>query len=112
MTLDGGARVVIQLAPAFAPVHVANIRKFAARRLLAGRGGLSRAGQLCRAMGQSTRAKRALSAGAVAKPPDEYCRSPRGLDGHPARLARSLCARAPASPRLAGRALSPTAAPA
>jgi peptidylprolyl isomerase len=29
MNLEGGARVVIQLAPAFAPVHVSNIRKFA-----------------------------------------------------------------------------------
>ena len=29
MTLEGGAQVVIQLAPDFAPVHVANIRKMA-----------------------------------------------------------------------------------
>ncbi len=29
MTLAGGGRVVVQLAPAFAPIHVANIRKMA-----------------------------------------------------------------------------------
>ena len=49
--LKDGGRVVVQLAPAFAPVHVANIRALA-RAVLGRGGGLSGAGQLCRAMGQ------------------------------------------------------------
>ena len=50
--LKDGKRIVVQLAPLFAPVHVANIRALARSRILAGRRNLSRAGQLCRPMGQ------------------------------------------------------------
>ena len=49
--LQNGGRVVIQLAPEFAPVHVANIQALARGRLLGRRDDLSRAGQLCRPMG-------------------------------------------------------------
>ena len=78
MTLDGGARVVIQLAPTFAPVHVANIRKFAAANYWQG-AAVYRVQDNYVAQWGINEAKRALSAGAVAKPPAEYVRSPRGL---------------------------------
>ena len=50
--LKNGGRVIVQLAPAFAPVHVANIRALAQGRLVERRRDLPGAGQLCRAMGQ------------------------------------------------------------
>jgi len=76
--LKNGRRVVIQLAPEFAPVHVANIRAFA-------RGGYWNAGNITRvqdnyvvqwAPGDD---KKPLSAGVVAKPPAEYSRPLKGL---------------------------------
>ena len=92
MTLDGGARVVIQLAPAFAPVHVANIRKFAAANYWHG-AAVYRVQDNYVAQWGINEAKRALSAGAVAKPPAEYVRSARGLAitplGSPDPYARS-----------------------
>jgi len=78
MTLDGGGRVVIQLAPAFAPVHVANIRKFAAADYWQG-AAVYRVQDNYVAQWGINEAKRALSAGAVAKPPHEYTRPARGL---------------------------------
>ena len=78
MTLDGGARVIIQLAPAFAPVHVANIRKFAAANYWQG-AAVYRVQDNYVAQWGINEAKRALSAGAVAKPPAEYTRPARGL---------------------------------
>jgi peptidylprolyl isomerase len=78
MTLDGGARVVIQLAPAFAPVHVANIRKFASANYWQG-AAVYRVQDNYVAQWGINEAKRALSAGAVAHPPAEYVRSSRGL---------------------------------
>jgi peptidylprolyl isomerase len=78
MTLEGGGRVVIQLAPAFAPVHVANIRKFAAANYWQG-AAVYRVQDNYVAQWGINEAKRALSVGAVAKPPAEYVRSARGL---------------------------------
>jgi peptidylprolyl isomerase len=78
MTLDGGARVVIQLAPAFAPVHVANIRRFAGADYWQG-AAVYRVQDNYVAQWGINEAKRALSAGAVAHPPAEYVRSARGL---------------------------------
>jgi len=78
MTLDGGGRVVIQLAPAFAPVHVANIRKFAAADYWQG-AAVYRVQDNYVAQWGINEAKRALSAGAVAHPPHEYTRPARGL---------------------------------
>ena len=78
MTLDGGGRVVIQLAPEFAPVHVANIRKFAAANYWQG-AAVYRVQDNYVAQWGINEAKRALSAGAVAHPPHEYTRSARGL---------------------------------
>ncbi len=92
MTLEGGGRVVIQLAPAFAPVHVANIRKFAAANYWQG-AAVYRVQDNYVAQWGINEAKRALSAGAVAKPPAEYVRSARGLAitplGSPDPYARS-----------------------
>ena len=64
MTL-GGARVVIQLAPAFAPVHVSNIRKFAGAYYWQG-AAVYRVQDNYVAQWGINEAKRALSAGAVA----------------------------------------------
>ena len=78
MTLDGGARVVVQLAPAFAPVHVANIRKFATSGYWEG-AAVYRVQDNYVAQWGINEAKRALSSGAVARPPHEYWRSAKGL---------------------------------
>ena len=78
MTLEGGARVVIQLAPTFAPVHVANIRKFAAANYWQG-AAVYRVQDNYVAQWGINEAKRALSAGAVAHPPAEYVRSASGF---------------------------------
>jgi peptidylprolyl isomerase len=92
MTLAGGARIVIQLAPAFAPVHVANIRKFATTNYWQG-AAVYRVQDNYVAQWGINEAKRALSAGAVARPPAEYVRSARGLaltpTGSPDPYARS-----------------------
>ena len=93
MTLEGGGRVVIQLAPAFAPVHVANIRKFAAANYWQG-AAVYRVQDNYVAQWGINEAKRALSVGAVAKPPAEYVRSARGMAitplGSPDPYARSV----------------------
>lgn len=78
MTLEGGARVVIQLAPDFAPVHVANIRKFASGNYWQG-AAVYRVQDNYVAQWGINETERALSAGAVAKPPAEYVRSAKGL---------------------------------
>ncbi|MEO5809764.1 MAG: peptidylprolyl isomerase [Sphingomicrobium sp.] len=78
MMLDGGGKVVIQLAPAFAPVHVENIRRMAS-------GGYWKGAAVYRvqdnyvAQWGINEEKRALPAGAVALPPHEYWRSTKGL---------------------------------
>jgi len=78
MELKNGARVVIQLAPEFAPVHVANIRQLA-------RSGYWNAGNITRvqdnyvvqwAPGDD---KKPLPAGVVPKPAEEYTRALKGL---------------------------------
>jgi len=93
MTLEGGGQVVIQLAPAFAPVHVANIRKFATANYWKG-AAVYRVQDNYVAQWGINEAKRALSVGAVAKPPAEYVRSARGLTvtplGSPDPYARSV----------------------
>ncbi len=78
MTLEGGGRVVVQLAPAFAPVHVANIRRFATGGYWQG-AAIYRVQDNYVAQWGINEAARALSAGAVAKPPAEYTRSAAGL---------------------------------
>ena len=80
--LRAGGRIVVQLAPAFAPVHVANIRALA-------RGGWWDGAAVYRVQdnyvaqwGQSE-SERPFPQGVVAKPPAEYHRSLRGLAVRP-----------------------------
>jgi len=82
MNLRSGAQVVIQLAPDFAPVHVANIRALA-------KGGWWSGSAIYRVQDNyvvqwgNNEAKRPLPAGVVAKPPAEYHRSLKGLQVKP-----------------------------
>jgi peptidylprolyl isomerase len=86
MDLRNGGRVVIQLAPAFAPVHVANIRALA-------KGGWWSGATIYRVQDNyvvqwgNNESKKPLPPGVVAKPPAEYHRSLNGLAviplGHP-----------------------------
>jgi len=78
MTLDGGAQVVVQLAPLFAPVHVENIRRMAL-------GGYWKGAAVYRvqdnyvAQWGINEEKRAFPIGVVQLPPHEYWRSAKGL---------------------------------
>ena len=76
--LQGGKKVVMQLAPDFAPVHVANIRALA-------RGGWWDGAKIYRVQDNyvvqwgNNESEKPLPAGVVAKPPAEYARSMAGL---------------------------------
>ena len=76
--LKTGRRIVVQLAPLFAPVHVANIRALA-------RSGYWRQSAIYRvqdnyvAQWGNNESEKALPAGVVKKPPAEYHRALRGL---------------------------------
>ena len=82
MDLAGGKRVVIQLAPVFAPVHVANIKTMA-------RSGYWGKATIYRVvdnwvtqwgLGEDEDGPQTpLPAGAVARPPEEYARAAAGL---------------------------------
>jgi peptidylprolyl isomerase len=78
LELQGGGQVVIELAPAFAPVHVANMRRFA-------RAGWWNAATIYRvqdnyvAQWGNGDAEVPLPEGVVAQPPAEYERSLAGL---------------------------------
>lgn len=84
MDLAGGKRVVIQLAPMFAPVHVANIRTMA-------RSGYWSKATIYRVVDnwvtqwglgedeEEGAPQTPLPQGAVARPPEEYARSAAGL---------------------------------
>ncbi len=82
--LKNGKRVIVQLAPAFAPVHVANIQALA-------RGGWWTGAAIYRvqdnyvAQWGNNEAEKPLPQGVVAKPPAEYHRNLRGLTIHPLR---------------------------
>lgn len=82
MDLEGGARVVIELAPDFAPVHVANIRAFA-------RAGWWNGATVYRiqdnyvAQWGNGDAENALPQGVVQRPPAEYDRTLAGLAFRP-----------------------------
>ena len=82
MDLANGGRVVIQLAPAFAPVHVANIRALA-------RGGYWNGATVYRvqdnyvAQWGLNESDKPWPAGVNAKPPAEYTRPFRGLAVRP-----------------------------
>jgi peptidylprolyl isomerase len=76
--LQGGKKVVMQLAPQFAPVHVANIRALA-------RGGWWNGAAIYRvqdnyvAQWGNNESEKPFPAGVVAKPPAEYHRARKGL---------------------------------
>jgi peptidylprolyl isomerase len=82
MDFGNGAHVVIQLAPEFAPVHVANIRALA-------KGGWWNGSAIYRVQDNyvvqwgNNESKKPLPAGVIAKPPAEYHRSLKGLAVRP-----------------------------
>ena len=76
--LKDGGRVVIQLAPAFAPVHVANIRGLARGQYWDG-AAIYRVQDNYVAQWGINDSNKALPAGVVAKPPAEYTRPLKGL---------------------------------
>ena len=80
--LNNGGRVVIQLAPAFAPVHVANIRAMARAGWWAGAAVYRVQDNYVAQWGQGE-AEKPFPQGVVAKPPAEYARSLRGLAVRP-----------------------------
>ena len=82
MDLRNGGRVVIQLAPQFAPVHVANIRALA-------KGGWWSGASIYRVQDNyvvqwgNNESDRPLPKGVVARPPAEYHRALKGLAVRP-----------------------------
>ena len=80
--LKSGGRVVIQLAPAFAPVHVANIRALARGQWWDG-AAVYRVQDNYVAQWGNNDSDKALPHGVVAKPPAEYTRALKGLAVRP-----------------------------
>jgi peptidylprolyl isomerase len=79
METAGGGRVVIQLAPDFAPVHIANIRKLAEQRWWDGTAIVRVQDNYVVQWGDPTE-KKVLPSDVVTRPPDEYVRDQDGLD--------------------------------
>jgi peptidylprolyl isomerase len=79
MDLSPGKRVVVQLAPAFAPVHVANIQKLAQAGYWQG-AKIYRVQDNYVAQWGNNESETPLPAGVVANPPAEYHRALGGLD--------------------------------
>ena len=80
--LKNGGRVVVQLAPAFAPVHVANIQALARAQWWDG-AAVYRVQDNYVAQWGNNESERALPKGVVAKPPAEYTRPLKGLNVRP-----------------------------
>ena len=80
--LKNGGRVVVQLAPAFAPVHVANIRALARGQWWDG-AAVYRVQDNYVAQWGNNESDRPLPQGVVAKPPAEYTRPLKGLNVRP-----------------------------
>ena len=78
MDLRDGRRVAIELAPAFAPIHVANIRALA-RAGWWNRSGIYRVQDNYVAQWGNGETSKGMPAGVVAAPPAEYDRSLAGL---------------------------------
>lgn len=78
LDLQSGARVVIQLAPAFAPVHVANIQKLAGANYWDG-AKIYRVQDNYVAQWGNNESEKPLPKGVVKVPPAEYHRSLKGL---------------------------------
>ncbi|HVF84188.1 MAG TPA: peptidylprolyl isomerase [Sphingomicrobium sp.] len=79
---QGGGRTIIQLAPAFAPVHVGNIRALAGSGYWTG-ASVYRVQDNYVAQWGTNDDKKPLPAAVVNKPPAEYTRSPQGLTIRP-----------------------------
>ena len=77
MELAGGARVVIQLAPAFAPVHVANIRALAKANYWNG-AAIYRVQDNYVVQWGNNETEKPLPQGVVATPPAEYAMDAQG----------------------------------
>jgi cyclophilin family peptidyl-prolyl cis-trans isomerase len=82
MDLSSGGRVVIQLAPDFAPVHVANIRALAKGSWWTG-STIYRVQDNYVVQWGNNEGKKPLPNGVVAKPPAEYHRALKGLTVRP-----------------------------
>jgi peptidylprolyl isomerase len=82
LDLKTGGRVVIQLAPAFAPVHVANIRALA-RAHWWDKAAIYRVQDNYVVQWGNNETEQPLPASVVAKPPAEYHRALKGLSVHP-----------------------------
>nr|MBA2466872.1 peptidylprolyl isomerase [Sphingomonas sp.] len=77
--LKTGGRIVIQLAPEFAPVHVANIRALARGQWWDGAAIYRVQDNYVVQWGKGDAAEKPFPQGVVAKPPAEYARALRGL---------------------------------
>ncbi|MBA3577837.1 MAG: peptidylprolyl isomerase [Sphingomonas sp.] len=93
MQLRGGGRVVIQLAPAFAPIHVANIRALA-RANWWDSSAIYRVQDNYVVQWGKNESEDPFPAGVVAKPPAEYARPLKGLSVHPLGFPDSYAPRA------------------
>ncbi|MDQ3483603.1 MAG: peptidylprolyl isomerase [Pseudomonadota bacterium] len=82
MQLRGGGRVVIQLAPAFAPVHVANMKALA-RANWWDSSAIYRVQDNYVVQWGKNESEDPFPAGVIAKPPAEYARPLKGLSVHP-----------------------------
>jgi peptidylprolyl isomerase len=82
MDLAGGGRVVVQLAPDFAPVHVANVKALARGNYWDG-ATIYRLQDNYVAQWGLNESDRPWPAGVTAKPPAEYTRPLKGLDIRP-----------------------------
>lgn len=80
--LKPGGRVIIQLAPQFAPVHVANIRALS-RAHWWDNAAIYRVQDNYVVQWGNNETEQPLPASVVAKPPAEYSRSLKGLSVHP-----------------------------
>src|SRR5919112_6424936 len=93
MDLRNGGRVVIQLAPEFAPVHVANIRALARANWWDG-ATIYRVQDNYVVQWGNNESEKPLPTAVVAKPPAEYHRALRGLAVHPLGYSDAYAARA------------------
>ena len=83
MELRNGGQVIIQLAPQFAPVHVANIRALARGQWWDGAAIYRVQDNYVAQWGKGEAEEKPFPQGVVAKPPAEYARALRGLPVRP-----------------------------
>lgn len=93
LDLKNGGRVVVQLAPIFAPVHVANVRALARGAYWEG-AAIYRVHDNYVTQWGNNESERPFPAGVVERPPAEYHRRLRGLTVRPLGYADSYAPRA------------------